>query len=201
MNTKFKVGDIVRKNNGESFFDGSYTKKVKKVELNTDIEGGRYIYRLERSKIMWWEDELVLVDKKCEKNNCLDNYTICRETDSYIRCGIKSELTLKFDGKSKFSKRKFLPTTRVAKLYNHSGDLIGTDVILDKEEEIDVIHNSTTGVTIVILYSGGKKFKGVAKCHEDDVYIPQVGYQIAKARATKAKCDYIINEFGGNSDE
>lgn len=200
MNTKFKVGDIVKKSNGESFFDGSYIKKVEKIELNTDIEGGRYIYRLEGSKIMWWEDELILTDKE-EKFNYSNAETICRETDSYIRCGIKSELILKFNGKSKFSKRKFLPVTRVARLYNHSGDLIGTDVILDKEEELDVIHNSTSGITIVILYFEGKKFKGIAKCHEDDVYVPQIGYQIAKARATKAKCDHIISELTGGSDE
>lgn len=193
---KFKVGDIVRKSSGKSFFDGSYFKKIQSIEAN-NLMGGRYIYRLENSCTIWWEDEIVLA----EQNENLNDNTICRETNGYIRCGIKSELTLKPDGRSKFSKRRFLPTTRVAKLYNYSGDLIGTDVIIDKEEEMDVIHNPSKGETIVILYFERKKFKGVAKCHEDDVYIPQAGYQIAKARATKAKCDYIISKFSSDCNK
>lgn len=189
---KFKVGDKVRKINGNLFFDGDEFKTVVKVEKS--IKNSESCYRLKDSHCIWFEYELEMYEQK-ESVCIIPDSTICRENDNFVRVGSKRGLTLKFNGKSVFTKRKSLPVNRVSKIYNNKNELIGVDIVEETRDETDVIHNVATGLTIVIIHFENKKFKGIAKCHEDDAYVSQIGFQIAHARALKKKCDYLISKF------
>ena len=132
-------------------------------------------------------------------SNCLRrmNNIIIRESKGFLRMGNKEELSLR-KGESVFSKRKNLPYQRVERIYNSKGELIAIDVIEEKGEEMDIIQNIVTGLTIVIIHSrNGDKFKGVAKCCKEDDYLPEVGYRLAYNRALKKKCEFNIKKMEG----
>lgn len=122
-----------------------------------------------------------------------DNNLIAREKDDYIRVGSKPELT--FKNNAIYTKRVSLPVNKIQKIYNSKGDLVGMDAIKKEFDDLEVIHDAKTGETIVIIHNEGRKYKGIAICHEDDYYNSEVGFKLAFLRANKKMYDIKLKEY------
>lgn len=122
-----------------------------------------------------------------------ENGLIAREKEGYIRIGSKDELLLK--DKTIYTKRISLPVDRVEKIHNSKGELIGVDIIKEEFNDKEIIHNVKTGETIVIIHNEGKKYKGVARCHEDDLYKSKTGYTLAFLRASNKMYEDLLKEY------
>lgn len=118
-----------------------------------------------------------------------------RETETYTRMGDKDEIRVDGRGHMKF-KYVQAPYSKVQRLYNSKEDLVCLDVIEVNPKPIEVIYNNRKRTVVVILTDeDDNKFKGVSKCHIEDRYIPQVGYDVAYNRALIGKTEHILSEL------
>ena len=125
---------------------------------------------------------------------------LSKENGDLIRVWHKD--SIKVTEETNYTKRVIEPVKKIVKCYNSDGKLVGIDVHDFNFDELEIIHKRKTGETIVILKDEeGKKYKGVARCHPDDIYDGQMGFNLASLRAKKKmyearlkECERQLNE-------
>lgn len=125
----------------------------------------------------------------------MNKVTISRcEKSDYKRFAIKEEV--KITDETKYIKYVNKGYNKIQEMYNSKKEMIGIDIVKEDDSIEEVIYKKGERKIIVILTNfRGKKFKGVAKCHKDDVFNNQVGYWIAKAKAEIKRQEENLKEY------
>lgn len=119
---------------------------------------------------------------------------VSMESEGLVRVGNRD--SIKVGDRGNYTKRILEPVKQISKIYNSKNELVGIDIQDLSLGEVEVVHNRGTGETIVILKDkDGRKYKGVSKCHPDDLYSPQMGYNLAKLRARVKMYSEKLKEY------
>lgn len=91
---------------------------------------------------------------------------------------------------------KALPGTKVVQLLDSNKEVVGVDVHELRSTLTKIVDDRVNNRTIVTIQDkDGKEYTGVAECSKDDVYNPQIGYNIAYSRAMIKKHEALIKRY------
>lgn len=113
--------------------------------------------------------------------------------EGFKRAWNKENIRLK--GETNYTKRVCEPVKKIEYVYNSKGEFVGIDILDEEFDTREIIQNDATGESIVIIHHKGKKYKGVAKCHEEDWFDPQVGFTLANYRANVKMYNDLLKSF------
>lgn len=117
-----------------------------------------------------------------------------RESEGIIRAWDKASIML--EDRTVYTKRVCEPVKKIERAYNSKGELVGVDILDHEFNTLEVIQNKIKGHTIVIIHcqANGKKYKGVSKCHREDIFNPNIGYCLAYLRAMNKMVEARLKE-------